>query len=198
MTDLVQSDEHETPLTEEEARELIPSLSTRAELNLAERTNILKARRWAMHPRTLAREDLITDAFGRELHRRMFDQIWTWAGTYRKTERNLGWSVPRLTEGVYHAFADARAWLWHGTYSLHESAVRLHHRLVCVHPWPNGNGRHARLMADVLVRSRGGDELTWGAGARPADPHRLRRRYIECLRRADEGDVAPLLRFARG
>lgn len=196
--DQVQREDHETPLTEEEARELIPSLSTRAELNEAERANILMARRWAMHPRTLSREDLVTDGFGRELHRRMFNQIWQWAGTYRKSERNLGWEVPRITEGVYHAFADARAWLLHDTYPLHESAVRLHHRLVCVHPWPNGNGRHARLMADVFVRAGGGSELTWGAGALLADPSAVRTRYIECLRRADDGDVASLLRFARG
>lgn len=197
MSDIFQAKEHETPLTEEERLELIPSFSTRAELNEAERANIIQARIWAMRPRTLKRDDLVTDAFGRELHRRMFNQIWTWAGSYRKTERNLGWEVHRLTEGVHNAFADAREWLQRGTFPLQESAVRLHHRLVQVHPWPNGNGRHARLMADIVVQSRGGDELTWGAGADIVTTGQARTTYIECIRKADAGDIAPLIAFAR-
>jgi Fic-DOC domain mobile mystery protein B len=197
LSDIFQAKDHETPLTEEEQLELIPSLSTRAELNEAERTNILQARIWAMRPRTLKRDDLLTDVFGRELHQRMFDHIWKWAGAYRKTERNLGWEVHRLTEGVYNAFADARVWLQSDTYPLQESAVRLHHQLVRVHPWPNGNGRHARLMADILVQSRGGAELTWGAGADIVTPGNARAKYIECILKADAGDFAPLFAFAR-
>lgn len=197
MSDLFQAKEHETPLTEEEKLDLIPSLSTRAELNESERANILEARIWAMRPRTLKRDDLVTDTFSRELHQRMFDGVWKWAGCYRKTERNLGWEVPRLTEGVYNAFADARGWMQYETYPLQEAAVRLHHQLVRVHPWPNGNGRHARLMADVIVQARGGGELTWGAGADIATPGEMRTRYIEAIRTADAGDVGPLLKFAK-
>jgi Fic-DOC domain mobile mystery protein B len=195
LSDIFQAKEHETPLTEEERLELIPSLSTRAELNEAERANIIQARIWAMRPRTLKRDDLVTDVFGRELHQRMFDHIWKWAGFYRKTERNLGWEVHRLSEGVHNAFADAREWLQHETYPLQESAVRLHHQLVRVHPWPNGNGRHARLMADIVVQSRGGDELTWGADIVTTGQTRMN--YIECILKADAGDFAPLLAFAR-
>jgi Fic-DOC domain mobile mystery protein B len=197
LSDIFQAKEHETPLTEEERLELIPSLSTRAELNEAERANIIQARIWAMRPRTLRRDDLVTDVFGRELHQRMFGHIWKWAGFYRKTERNLGWEVHRLTEGVHNAFADARVWLQHETYPLQESAVRLHHQLVRVHPWPNGNGRHARLMADIVVHSRSGDELTWGTGADIATTGQARMTYIECILKADAGDFAPLLAFAR-
>lgn len=197
MSDLFQAKEHETPLTEEEKLDLIPSLSTRAELNEAERANIFMARIWAMRPRTLKRDDLVTDTYSRELHQRMFDGVWKWAGCYRKTERNLGWEVHRLTEGVYNAFADARVWLQYDTYPLQEAAVRLHHQLVRVHPWPNGNGRHARLMADVIVQARGGGELTWGAGADIATPGEMRTKYIEAIRKADAGDVGPLLKFAK-
>lgn len=197
MSDIFEAKEHETPLTAEEKLELIPSVSTRAELNQVERANILQARIWAMRSRTLKRDDLLTDAFGRELHQRMFGHVWKWAGSYRKTERNLGWEVHRLTEGVHNAFADVRAWLQYETYPLQESAVRLHHQLVRVHPWPNGNGRHARLMADILIQSRGGDELTWGADANIVTPGAMRAKYIECLLRADAGDFAPLLAFAR-
>ncbi len=197
MSDLFQTKEHETPLTEEEKLALIPSLSTRAELNEVERANIHEARIWAMRRRTLKREDLATDIFGRELHHRMFKRVWKWAGNYRKTERNLGWEVLRLTEGIYHAFADARARLQYDTYSLHEVAVRLHHQLVRVHPWPNGSGRHARLMADVLVQSRDGAELTWGARADLVTTGQLRIQYIAALLKADAGDFGTLLVFAR-
>lgn len=197
MSDLFQAKENETPLTDAEKLDLIPSLSTRAELNAAERANILEARVWALRRRTLQREDLLTDAFGRELHRRMFGRVWRWAGSYRKTERNLGWEVHRLTEGTYNAFADVRTWLEYETYPVPEVAVRLHHQLVRVHPWPNGNGRHARLIADVVVAARGGADLTWGAGADIVTPGDARQRYIAAIRAADAGDFAPLLAFAR-
>ncbi len=99
MSDPFQAEEHESLLTDEEKLDLIPNLSTRAELNEAERANILEARIWAMRRRTLQREDLVPDVFARELHQRMFGRVWKWAGCYRKTERNLGWEVHRLTEG---------------------------------------------------------------------------------------------------
>ncbi len=197
MSDLFETREHGTPISEEEKRDLIPSLSTRAELNEAERANILEARLWAMHGRTLKRADLITDGFARELHRKMFYHVWKWAGCYRNTERNLGWEAHRLGEGVHNVFADARAWLEYKTYPLPEAAVRLHHQLVRIHPWPNGNGRHARLIADVVVQSRGGEDLTWGAGIDIADMGVARAKYIEALRHADAGNYDPLIKFAK-
>jgi Fic-DOC domain mobile mystery protein B len=197
VSDLFQMPEHATPLTEEEKLALIPSLSTRAELNEVERANILEARIWAMRKRTLKRADLVTDIFSRELHHRMFKGVWKWAGQYRTTERNLGWEVHRLIEGTHNAFADAQTWLQYDTYPLHETAVRLHHQLVQVHSWPNGNGRHARLMADVVVQSRGGAELTWGAGADLVTPGEIRVQYISAIHKADAGDFDALLTFAR-
>jgi Fic-DOC domain mobile mystery protein B len=197
VSGIFQTKDHETPLSEEEKRDLIPSLSTRAELNAAERANIVGARIWAMRRRTLQRDDLVTDIFARELHQRMFGHVWKWAGSYRKTERNLGWEVHRLTEGTHNAFADARAWLQYGTYPLQEAAVRMHHQLVRVHPWPNGNGRHARLMADVLLQSQGGAELTWGAGAAIVASGGIRTKYLEAILKADAGDYGPLLEFAK-
>jgi Fic-DOC domain mobile mystery protein B len=186
-----------TPLTAEEELDLIPSLTTRAQLNAAERLNIQAARVWAMRTRTLRRDDLLTDGFGRELHRRMFNQLWRWAGRYRTTEKTIGWPVPRIVEGVRNAFDDAKAQLEHQTYPLEEVAVRLHHQLVKIHPWPNGNGRHSRLVADVLIAARGAEPLTWGAGADLVPPGEIRRRYLEAVRAADEQDFAPLLTFAR-
>jgi Fic-DOC domain mobile mystery protein B len=163
--DLFPFEDGATPLTLEEQMELIPSLATRAQLNEVERLGINAARVWAMRSRALARADLLSDTFGRELHRRMFRGVWRWAGRYRTTEKNLGWELPRITEGVRNAFADAHAQREHSSYPLHEIAVRLHHQLVAIHPWPNGNGRHARLIADIVVAAGGGAPLTWGAGA---------------------------------
>jgi Fic-DOC domain mobile mystery protein B len=189
-------DPADTPLTDEEARDLIPSLSTRGQLNEIERMNIRNARAWIMRPRVLQREDLLTDHFARELHKRMFHQVWKWAGKYRKTEKNLGWEPHRINEGVRILLDDAKAWLEHDTYPLQEAAVRLHHRLVVIHPWPNGNGRHARLIADALVAARGGPPLTWGASAELGTGGELRSRYIAAIKAADAGDFAPIMDFA--
>jgi Fic-DOC domain mobile mystery protein B len=132
--DLFQADGDATPLTDDERQGLIPSIATRAELNAFERLNINDARRWAMRPAQLKRPDLVSDIFARELHRRMFNAVWRRAGFYRTTDKNLGWEVHRLTEGVRNAFEDARAWMAFSTYPMPEIAVRLHHRLVLIHP----------------------------------------------------------------
>lgn len=187
----------QTPLTDDERLELRPSFSTRRELNEAERLNINTARIWAMRGAVLGRSDLLTDVFGRELHRRMFNQVWKWAGRYRKTERNLGWEPHRIPEGVRVAFDDTAFRLNHETYPLHECAIRLHHQLAVIHPWVNGNGRHARLMADLLVASGKGKPLTWGAEANLAASGTARSCYIDAIRKADGGDFGHLLKFAR-
>lgn len=186
-----------TPLTPEEERDLIPSIATRAELNQLERYNINKARVWAMRPRTLKRDDLLSDGFARELHRRMFDEVWGWAGKYRLGERNLGWEWQRIPEAMRATLDDAAFWDQNGTYSLPEAAVRLHYKLVLIHPWPNGNGRHARLMADIWCVARGLPEPTWGAGADLMTVGGARNRYLAALRAADQNDFAPLLAFAQ-
>lgn len=195
--DLFPVEDGTTPLTPEEQLELIPSLTTRAQLNEVERLGINTARVWAMRPRALTRTDLLSDVFGRELHRRMFRGVWRWAGRYRTTEKNLGWEVARITEGVRNAFDDAQSQLHHTSYPLHEVAVRLHHQLVVIHPWPNGNGRHARLIADIVVASRGGALLTWGAGVNLVAAGEIRARYLSAVRAADGRDFGPLLEFAR-
>ena len=197
LDDLFETIDGQTALSREETIALIPSLSTRAQLNEIERINIHAARVWAMRPTVLRRTDLLTDTFARELHRRMFHRVWRWAGRYRTSERNLGWDPHRITEGVRVLFDDARYWIENKTYPLHESAVRLHHRLVAIHPWPNGNGRHARLMADVLVAARGGGDLTWGAHADLATAEAVRARYIAALQAADKNTIEPLIEFAR-
>ena len=196
------TDEANTPLTPDEERDLIPSISFRSQLNELERLNILSARLWAM--RAAARRppgaaDIATDFFARELHRRMFCNVWRWAGKYRTTPRNLGWEAHRIAEGMRNLMNDFKTWVELKTYPGHEAVVRLHHRMVAIHPWPNGNGRHSRLMADACLAAfyPAKKPLGWGGAADLIFPGKVRESYIAAVRKADDGDIKPLLDFAK-
>ena len=145
-----------TPLSPEEQDDLIPDLTTKEELNEWERQNILEAYEWAFDRRNLHRHDSLTESYVRELHRRMFDQTWKWVGTYRTSEKNIGTAHYQIREALVALLGDARYWVEHATFGPDELAIRFHHRLVLIHPFANGNGRHARLMADVSWRDRAG------------------------------------------
>jgi Fic-DOC domain mobile mystery protein B len=184
-----------TPLSPEELAGLIPSLATKEELNEWERQNILLAREWAIRDRIPLLE-MISDEYVRKLHLKMFDQTWKWAGQYRRTEKNIGVPAHEILERLVTLFGDARYWIENRTYSPDEIAVRFHHRLVFIHAFPNGNGRHARLMADVLVMKLGRSVFTWGSSdlIKKGTP---RDRYLEAIQTADSGDLQPLVEFAR-
>ncbi len=184
-----------TPLSAEEA-DLIPNLATKEELNEWERQNILEAYAWALAPNHLRRRDPLSEPYVRDLHLRMFDQTWRWAGVYRTTERNIGVPHHEIRERLGALLGDARYWVEHETYPPDELAVRFHHRLVLIHPFANGNGRHARLTADVLAQREGRPVFTWG-GADLVRAGDFRRRYIDALQAADAGDIGQLLAFAR-
>jgi Fic-DOC domain mobile mystery protein B len=126
----------------------------------------------------------------------MFDQTWKWAGQYRRTEKNIGIPAYQTREQLGVLLGDVRYWIEHGTYSPDEIAVRFHHRLVVIHPFPNGNGRHARLIADVLAIKMGRPAFTWGATdlVRPGE---ARAQYLEAIRAADKGEMQTLIAFAR-
>jgi Fic-DOC domain mobile mystery protein B len=185
-----------TPLSPEEQADLIPSLATREELNEWERDNILRARQWALSERQLSRWNPTDEEYIRELHGRMFDQTWKWAGTYRKTDKNLGIPVDQILGRLAQLIGNATYWLSHKTFDLDESAVRFHHELVVIHVFPNGNGRHARMIADVIAVKYGRSPFTWGSKDL-IPPGEARDRYLSALRNADQGDIAPLLKFAR-
>ncbi len=183
---------------------LLPALSTREELNQWERQNVLEAHAWALHPANLAHRDPVrnpvhdplTEPYVRDLHRRMFNQTWIWAGSYRTTEKNLGIPHHEIRDSLARLLGDVRYWIEHRTFAPDEIAIRLHHRLVSIHPFVNGNGRHARLMADVLAERLGRPAFSWGSSAiaRATD---YRRAYIEALQAADRHDIQLLLLFAR-
>lgn len=191
-----------TPVEPGDAEGLIPTwVATRADLNAAENENIAKAVAWIASgagPRTVAA--LMTDESMRALHRRMFGDVWKWAGTYRIHDTNIGSPWPLIPTQVRDLTADVVAQAADPTklpWSPDELAVRFHHRLVVVHPFPNGNGRHARLAADVLVAVLGQPVFTWGAqdlGEKGA----ARAAYLAALRLADrQAEFGPLVAFAR-
>jgi len=186
-------DDANTPLTAEEREALIPSYITlRHELNEAEQINIGSALRWT----NARRRDILDRDFLSELHRRMFGDVWRWAGQYRTTARNIGVDAHRIAMDVQQAVDDARYWVDHATYSPDEIAVRFSHRLVAIHPFPNGNGRFSRLVSDLLAHQLGQPPFTWGR-ANLVNAGETRARYVEALRAADNHDIGPLLLFAR-
>jgi Fic-DOC domain mobile mystery protein B len=186
-------DDANTPLEPEEREQLIPTyITTRAELNEAEQIGIADADRWAFS----RRRDVLDDAFLCQLHRRMFKDIWKWAGQFRATARNIGIDAYRIPMGLRQLVDDVRFWVENETYDPDEIAIRFHHRLVAIHPFPNGNGRHGRLATDLLAKQLGRPRFTWGS-ANLIEPDVTRREYVAALREADEHNIERLLAFAR-
>ena len=197
MTDLFQEPEDATPLEPQEREGLLQSWIThRKDLNEAEQENIVGGAAWARRLRRLPLDRLLSVDFMQPLHSRMFGDVWQWAGTFRTTERNIGIQAYRIATELAALLSDVRFWIEHETYPRDEIAIRFHHRLVAIHPFPNGNGRHARLAADLLVDRLGGEPFSWGGGSL-ADVGELRARYVAALRAADDHDIGPLLEFAR-
>jgi Fic-DOC domain mobile mystery protein B len=185
--------EHEpdnaTPIDPDEAADLIPGhIHTRNELNRWEQKNILEAAQWA----EITRKDALEESFLRDLHRRMFDRTWRWAGRYRLSNKNIGVDWPHIASEVRVLIDDGRYWLENQVFSIDEAALRLHHRLVRVHAFPNGNGRHGRLWCDVVLRQHGRPTFDW----KPPDldhPGAARKAYIAALREADQNDYRGLI-----
>jgi Fic-DOC domain mobile mystery protein B len=181
-----------TPIDPEEATGLIPThITLQRELNEYEEANILEATEWAFARR---RGDPLDGAFIHAVHERMFDRTWKWAGTPRRSEKNIGVPWTEIAVHLRQMLGDVRAQLEYRSYSPTETVARYHHRLVAIHIFPNGNGRHARLMADLLLTDLVGQRFEWGRGSLVAIGD-LRARYIAALRAADARDYGPLLTF---
>nr|WP_318660705.1 mobile mystery protein B [uncultured Treponema sp.] len=190
--DIFESDDSSTPLTSDEKNGLkLKWIMLRSELNEAEARNIAKAQIWLYSNKN---KDVCSDVFLRELHKRMFDDVWKWAGTYRASERNIGVAPYQIPLKLMQLFDDVKFWIENKTYPNNEIAVRLHHRLVQIHPFPNGNGRVSRLMADLLMEKLEGRKLYWG-NKNLVNVSEVRKAYITALRKADEGDYSDLLEF---
>jgi len=196
MSALLSQSPGNTPVSADEIDGLIPNLATRAELNEWERENIILAERWCFSPKILRTFNPVCEADMRKLHHKMFGRTWRWAGTYRRTEKTIGVPVVQINEAVAAFLGDAEYWIKEKTFEADEIAVRFHHRLVHIHPFPNGNGRHARLIADVLAIQLGEPPFSWGREDLNS-PGTPRERYISAIKNADEGYMGPLMEFAR-
>ncbi|MEQ1930569.1 MAG: mobile mystery protein B [Parvularculaceae bacterium] len=187
------ADDAATPLTPDERRQLIPTyIATRAQLNEAEQIGIVDAEEWAFK----RKRDVLEEKFLLNLHKRMFGNVWNWAGSLRMTDRNIGVEFYRIGIELRTLLGDTLYWVEHQTHTPDETAVRFHHRLVWIHPFPNGNGRHARMAADVLGVALGRPRFTWGS-ASLVEAAATRANYVAALKAADANDIAPLLEFAR-
>ena len=188
-----------TPIHPDEAAKLIPNLASKKELDEWERQNILEAQKWAFGSRVMKSRNPLDEIYLRELHRRMFGETWKWAGKYRTRDANLGCPFHEIRERIGILLGDAQFWIANKTFTLDEIAVRFHHRLVAqVHAFPNGNERHARMLADVIVQKNGGARFTWGR-ANLVEVGPTRNAYLSALRALDDNDnnIQLLLTFAR-
>jgi Fic-DOC domain mobile mystery protein B len=185
--------EGSTPLSPQDQRGLRQSwITTRNDLNAAEQANILTGRAWALRSRT----DLTAETYLMRLHKRMFGDVWAWAGKFRTRETNIGALPHEIPTRLRQFLDDVAYWLAHDTYRPDELAARFHHGLVLIHPFTNGNGRHTRLAADLMCRQLQQEPFTWGRNSLDSAGE-TRQAYLAALRSADRHDLAPLLAFMR-
>jgi Fic-DOC domain mobile mystery protein B len=187
----------QTPLDKVELEGLlISSITTKKELDEFEQQNIEEAIQWLMS-RSFKAERIFTEEFVLDLHKRMFSQVWKWAGKFRTTQKNLGsdyWQVP---VDLRMLFDDSMLWHSNQTFEPDELAIRFKHRIVSIHCFSNGNGRHSRLMADVIIEKIYGREVfSWGAG-NLSDNNQGREQYLRSVKLADKEELKPLIDFAR-
>ena len=182
-----------TPLDPDELAGLKhPHVETRGELDQLEQANIQEGYRWLSRQRKY--REFLNEDFVLDLHRHLFGDVWSWAGAFRKSEKNIGADPASIGMELRNLLDDAKYWVEHNTYSREEFAARFHHRLVKIHPFTNGNGRHARIMTDaILERVLKVKPVNWGSGLNTKTEHRMA--YIAALRAADNNDYRPLIDF---
>ncbi len=184
-----------TPIDPDEALGLIPvHITTQADLNAWEEMNIVEGATWIKRQKIIQSLD---EGLVRELHRRMFNQTWLWAGTFRKSAKSIGIDLTQIAVALRNLLDNTAYQIEHQTIPNDEIAVRFHHQLVLIHAFPNGNGRHARLMADALIMSLGGERFSWGGNMPLATSGVTRQNYLSALRAADNGHLESLMQFAR-
>lgn len=187
----------QTPVDEDEKEGLrIQTISTKGELNEFEQYNIEKAVEWTLKNK-FKLERVLIESFILEVHRRMFNEVWSWAGKYRKTNKNIGVDKHQIAIELKNLLGDCKYWIANKIYNSDEIAIRFKHRIVKTHLFPNGNGRHSRLCGDILI-SHGFNRpvFTWGR----ADLNKkgeARKKYLGAIYSADNNNYQPLIEFAR-
>ncbi len=171
-------------------------VTTRAELDELEQANIDEGLQWLKKQRAPA---VLTEGFVRNLHKKLFGRVWQWAGTFRSTEKNIGVDPLHIATELRQLLDNAHFWIENNTYPPRELAARFHHRLVYIHPFANGNGRHARIMTDaMLTRLMDAPVINWAGGYKPEKMNERRKQYIVALRHADGHDFRALFEFFEG
>jgi Fic-DOC domain mobile mystery protein B len=182
-----------TPLDPDELTSLVPGhITTQSELNEWEQLNIMQGEAWASRQRM----EILDEAFVCQLHRQMFAETWRWAGEFRKSDKNIGVDWLKIRVELRNLLEDTKYQIDHAAYAPDEIAGRFHHRLVAIHLFSNGNGRHARLLADLLLKRLGRPRFTWGSRSL-VDAGETRQRYIAALQAADGRDYSLLMAFVR-
>lgn len=187
----------QTPLDEDEKEDLlINSISTRAELDEFEQKNIEDAIQWSL-TRKFKAAQILSESFIKDLHKRMYGSVWKWAGQYRKTNKNIGVDKLEISTTLRSLIDDAKYWLENSVYEPDEFAIRFKHKLVSIHCFPNGNGRHSRMIADIIIEKIYKQPVfSWGDSSFSEETD-IRDKYLKALRKADKGNFDLLLKFAR-
>ncbi|PJB13255.1 MAG: cell filamentation protein Fic [Flavobacteriales bacterium CG_4_9_14_3_um_filter_40_17] len=186
----------QTPLDEEQKKGIkIKSITTQEELDEFEQLNIEKAVEWTIHTR-LKPEKILTEKFIKDLHKRMYGDVWKWAGEYRKTDKNIGVKWTQIQIELKNLMDDTKYWIDNKTYPPEEIAIRFKHRIVAIHCFVNGNGRHSRMMADIIIESVFGKETFSWHQSNMVKADEKRKEYIKALKETDKRNIKPLMKFA--
>jgi Fic-DOC domain mobile mystery protein B len=184
-----------TPLDPDEKAGLIPAfIETKGALNDWEQENILQAVKWLQRVKA---QEVLSEGFCRDLHKKMFNKTWSWAGKFRQSDKNIGCDWTLVAVKLNQLLGNTQYWVENKSFPPDELATRFHHALVWIHPFPNGNGRHARMMTDALLKQLGQKAFSWGSGANLTSANEVRARYLAALRAADRNDFTDLLVFVR-
>jgi Fic-DOC domain mobile mystery protein B len=187
----------QTPLSEEEKEGIkIKSITTRGELDELEQLNIEKAIEWILNKR-FKQDNILSEEFIKLLHTKMFGDVWDWAGSFRRSDKNIGVNWAMIGMQLKMLLDDTKYWIDNKTFSPDEIAIRFKHRLVSIHCFPNGNGRHSRIMADIIIESIFGLNIFTWSNSNLINANNTRREYIDSIKKADDGIIEPLLNFAR-
>lgn len=187
----------QTPLDEEEKEGLkIKSITTQGELDQFEQLNIEKAVEWTIRTKYKP-EKILTEKFIKDLHKKMYGDVWKWAGEFRKSEKNIGIKWTQIGIELKNLLDDTKYWIENETYSPEEIAIRFKHRIVSIHCFPNGNGRHSRMMADIIIESIFGKRVFSWHQSNMVKADNTRKEYIAALKKADNGEIKPLIEFAK-
>ena len=187
----------QTPIDDEEKEGLkIKSVATQGELDEFEQLNIEKAIEWTIHA-NLKQERILTEKFIKDLHKRMYGDVWKWAGVFRKTDKNIGIKWTQIGIELKNLIDDTTYWIENKTYPPEEIAIRFKHRLVAIHCFPNGNGRHSRMMADIIIEFIFDKDIFSWHKSKMVKPDETRKMYITALKEADRGNIKNLIEFAK-